>query len=68
MVMEDDSCLRGLGLESRCHILDGHDIFSHRFVVKNCIVSLKRLKINEKEAGDGPFKKSRRGSSLPKIF
>ena len=57
MVMEDDSCLRGLGLESRCHILDGHDIFSHRFVVKNCIVSLKRLKVNEKEAGDGPFKK-----------
>ena len=25
---------------------------------KNCTVSLKRLKINEKEAGVGPFKKN----------
>ena len=68
MIMGGDSRSKGHGFESRCHILDGHDIFSHRFVVKNCIVSLKRLKINEKEAGDGPFKKSRKGSSLPKIF
>ena len=29
--------------------------FSHWFVVKNCIVCLKRPKINEKEAGIGPF-------------
>ena len=29
-------------------------IFSHRFVVK-IVVCLKRPKINEKEAGDGPF-------------
>ena len=28
--------------------------FSHRFVVK-IVVCLKRPKINEKEAGDGPF-------------
>ena len=27
------------------------------FCCKNCIVCLKRLKINEKEAGVGPFKK-----------
>ena len=33
------------------------DIFSHIFVVKNCNVCLKRLKINEKEARVGPFKK-----------
>ena len=33
------------------------DIFSHIFVVKICNVCLKRLKINEKEAGVGPFKK-----------
>ena len=31
--------------------------FSHRFVVK-IVVCLKRPKINEKEAGDGPFKKT----------
>ena len=50
-------CSKGRGFESQCHILDGHDIFSHWFVVKNCIVCLKRPKINEKEAGIGPFKK-----------
>ena len=47
VVMGDDSCC---GFESRHHILDGHDIFSHWFVVKKCMVCLKRLKINEKEA------------------
>ena len=30
---------------------------SDRFVVPNCIVCLKRPKINEKEAGFGPLKK-----------
>ena len=34
MVMGDDSCLRGHGFESPRCILDGHDIFSHSFVVK----------------------------------
>ena len=29
--------------------------FSHLFVLKNCIVSLKRPKINEKEARIDPF-------------
>ena len=31
------------------------DIFSHIFVVKICNVCLKRPKINEIEAGVGPF-------------
>ena len=31
------------------------DIFSHIFGVKICNVCLKRPKINEKEAGVGPF-------------
>ena len=44
---------KGRGFESRHCILDGH--FSHIFVVKICHVYLKRPKINEKEAGVGPF-------------
>ena len=36
------------------------DIFSHIFVAKICNVSLKRPKINEKEAGVGPFLKKQR--------
>ena len=46
---------RGRGFKSRC--IDGHFIFSHWFVVKNCIVCLKRPKINKKEAGVGPLRK-----------
>ena len=34
MVTEGDSCSKGCGFKSRCHILDGHDIFSHVFVVR----------------------------------
>ena len=55
MVMGGDSCSKGCGFESWCCILDEHDIFSHWLVLKNCIVCLKRPKINEKEAGFGPF-------------
>ena len=47
VVMGRDSRSKGRGFES----LDGH--FLHIFVVK--IVGLKKLKINEKEAGVGPF-------------
>ena len=36
---------------------DRLDIFSHWFVVKNVLFVYKRPKINEKEAGNGPFKK-----------
>ena len=53
VVMVDNSRSKGRGFESQCHILDGD--FSHWFVVKNCIVCLKRPKINEKEARVGPF-------------
>ena len=55
MVMGDDSCLKGCGFESWHNILDGH--FFTLIFCKNCIVCLKRLKINKKEAGVGPFKK-----------
>ena len=34
MVMGGDSRSEGHGLESWCRIMDGHDIFSHLFVVK----------------------------------
>ena len=45
--------LKGHGFESQCHILDGH--FFTLICCKNCIVSLKRPKINVNEAGVGPF-------------
>ena len=53
MVMGGDSRSKGRGFESRHRILDGH--FFTYICCKNCIVCLKRLKINEKEAGVGPF-------------
>ena len=34
VVMGEDSCSRGHGFESWHCVLDGHDIFSHLFVVK----------------------------------
>ena len=55
VVMGDNSCLRGCGFKSRRH--DGHDIFNLA-CCKNCIVCLRRSKINEKEDGVGQFKKS----------
>ena len=54
--MGGDSHSEGRLFKSQHHILDGH--FPHIFVVKICNVCLKRLKINEKEAGVGPFKKN----------
>ena len=56
MVMGDNSCLRGRGFESQCRILGGH--FFTLICCKNCIVSLKRPKIKEKETGFGPFLKN----------
>ena len=55
VVMGDNSCLRGCGFESQRCILDGH--FFALICCKNCIVCLKRPKINEKEAGVDPFLK-----------
>ena len=57
MVMGDNSCLRVHGFESQHGILDGH--FFALLCCINCIVCLKRPKINEKEAGVGPLKISR---------
>ena len=57
MVMGDNSCSKGCGFKSWRRMLDAHlDIF-HMIGCKNCIVCLRRPKINEKEAGVGPFKK-----------
>ena len=56
MVMGDDSCA-GRGFESRRCILDGHmDIF--HIDCKNCIVCLKRPKINKKRGQGWPIKKT----------
>ena len=55
VVMGRDSCSKGRGFESQHCILDGH--FFTYICCKNCDeVCLKRPKINEKEAGVGPFK------------
>ena len=53
VVMGDDSCSRGHGFESRCHILDGH-IFK-LICCKHYIVCLKRPKINKKRPGLAHF-------------
>ena len=54
--MGRDSCSKGRWFESRCRILDGHNIFSH-IIVKELYCLFEKTKINEKEAEDGPFKK-----------
>ena len=53
VVMGGGSRSKGRGFESRRRILDGH--FFTFICCKNCNVCLKRPKINEKEAGIGPF-------------
>ena len=53
--MGRDSCSKGRGFKSRYPILDGY--FFTYICCKNCNACLKRQKINEKEAGVGPFKK-----------
>ena len=47
VVMGGDSCSEGCGFESQHQILDGH------FFTYFCL--FEKTKINEKEAGDGPF-------------
>ena len=54
VVMGGDSCSKGCGYESRRLILDGHDIFT-LICCQNCIVCLKRLKINEKRGWSWPI-------------
>ena len=58
MVMGVDSRSKGRGFESQRRILDGH--FFTLICCKNCIVCLKRPKINKKEAGVGPILKKRK--------
>ena len=53
VVMCEDSCLKGRGFESQCHILDGH--FFTLICSKNCIVCLKRPKINKKRGRGWPI-------------
>ena len=57
VVMGRDSRSKGRGFKSRHRIRVGH--FFTYICSKNCNdVFFKRLKINEKEAGVGPFKNS----------
>ena len=54
VVMGGDSWSEGRGFKSQLHILDGH--FFTYICCKNCNdACLERPKINEKEAGVGPF-------------
>ena len=55
MVMRDDSCSRGCGFESLCHIMDGE--FFTLISCKNCVVCSKIPKINKKEAAMALLKK-----------
>ena len=57
VVMGDDSHSKGCGFESWRRVLDGH--FFTLICSKNCIVCLKRPKINGKEARVGPFLKKK---------
>ena len=54
MVMGGDSFSKGRGFESQHCILNGH--FSHLFVA-GIVMFVYKMKINEKEAEDGPFLK-----------
>ena len=63
VVMGRDSGSEGRGFESRHRILDGH--FFTYICSKNCIVCLKRPKINEKESGVGPFFKKEAQCLIP---
>ena len=56
MVMGGDLCSIGREFESQHHILDGH--FSYLFAVR-IVILFEKMKINEKEAEDGPFLKIR---------
>ena len=55
VVMGGYSRSEGRGFESQRHLLAGHDIFSHWFVVKIVVFFWGGPKINEKEAGVGPI-------------
>ena len=53
MVKGGDSCSEGCEFKSQVCILDGH--FFTFVCCENCYVCLKKAKIKEQEAEDGPF-------------
>ena len=53
MVKGGDSCSEGCEFISQVCILDGH--FFTFVCCENCYVCLKKAKIKEQEAEDGPF-------------
>ena len=55
VVMGDNSCLKGHGFKSWCHILDGH--FFTLIYYKNCIVCFKKTKNKQKKVGLALLKK-----------
>ena len=55
--MEDESCLRGRGFESRRCILDGHDIF-HIDVLKKMYCLFKKSENKQKRPELAHFKKT----------
>ena len=54
VVMGDDSCSRGCGFESQCHILDGHYIF-HIDLWQKMYCLFEKTRNKQKEAGVGPW-------------
>ena len=55
--MRDDSCLRGHGIESQHHTLNGHDIFSHWSVLK-VVMFVWKNENKRKNDGVGQLKKT----------
>ena len=59
VVMGWDSCSEGRGFESQRHLLDGHDIFSHWFVVKTVLYCFFEKTENKRKRGRArPFLKN----------
>ena len=54
VVMGGDLCSKGCGFESWRHIMDGHNIFSHKFVVR-IVMFVWKDKNKRKTGQDGPF-------------
>ena len=54
MVMGGDSRSKVRGFESRCRMLDGHNIF-HIYLLLELLCLFEKTKLNKEEAEDGPF-------------
>ena len=55
VVMGEDSCSKGYGVESQHCILDGYDIFTYICCINCNDVCLKRAKINNKRGRGWPI-------------